>query len=223
MTSSATPAASAAVVRVFSELASNYIGFVVLRNFEELPLSWRNDIDILVRPSQLAQAHEIVLHTLSNGSSSNISVLRRTGFLGLKVPCSDRELQIDLYGALSKGWVAYADVELVLDKAVKFHELFDVPHENHQKLLLMAKELFAYGKLRARYHYLFDETSQDDMAEDAWNLFSSNITDGGVQTIINNCIDPHLGGHPLPRVSSLLRPRAFLEWVRLRGSVWGPA
>ena len=59
------PIASELLSKVFKGMNSKGINFIVLRNYKKLPISWRNDIDILVEPNSLDKAHELILKIFS--------------------------------------------------------------------------------------------------------------------------------------------------------------
>lgn len=195
------------------------VPFLILRNYEGLPEAWDNDVDILVRTSDLPAAREITLATLRRSPHASAArTLERLHFWSVSLPCSDRELQVDYYTAVSKAWVTYADTEVIFAARRTGHELFCVPDILHELLLIAAKELFAYGHIRPRYHARLAGHSGEEPLAAAMILFKDHLTDKGCRLVARALSDPTVTGRPGVALTALLRPCSILEWVRLRNN-----
>ncbi|MBX3617913.1 hypothetical protein [Nitrosomonas sp.] len=191
--------------------------FVILRNYEGLPETWGNDVDILIHPSDLPAAREITLGILRRSPHLPAArMMERLNFWSINLPCVDRELQIDFYTAMSKAWITYADSEIILAARRQIHPLFCIPDPLHELLLIAAKELFAYGRIRSRYHKRLAGHEAKASLAAALKLFSGRLTEKGCRLVARALIDPSVAGWPRPRFTELLRPEAILMWTRQR-------
>ena len=193
------------------------VPFVILRNYEDLPLLWKNDVDLLIRPSDLVRSSEICLR-VANAEAKDcaISVLTRFHLRSILVACSDRLLRIDLFTAMSKGWIIYADTDKILAARSRRHELFCIPDPYHELLLIAAKELFAYGYIRPRYHSKLTCHDWARSQESSRMLFDQHLTDSGCLLIAKALINPEVKGRPGVLPGSLLRPAAIFSWMLQR-------
>jgi len=129
--------ASERLQSLFTALNEMALPFVVLRNHQGLPEDWGNDIDILVEAASLETAYSRILDLWDGPpESGDIQVLRRFNFRGMRRPCADRVLHIDLYSQVSKGWIPYADPAVILSSSRVAHPLFRVPDPVHEALLI---------------------------------------------------------------------------------------
>jgi hypothetical protein len=216
------PNASDLLTKVFDALYDTKLPFVVLRNHEGLPFVWGNDIDILVEPVALDRAHRIVLETLQRASESTpVESMRRLNFRATRRACADRELQIDLYSRLSKGWITYADTEAILSARQSKHPHFCVPDPIHEALLIAAKELFSYGEIRVRYHAKLANHDTDQAKAAAQAVFKRRLNSKGQRLVVKALVDPTVKGSPGLRMRSLLHPGLALRWAIMRQNRWG--
>jgi len=207
---------------LFGALSMN-MDFLVLRNYEGLPKDWGNDVDILIRPCELSTGQEItrgVMRTSSNGALAK--EMNRLNCWSVNLPCRDRDLHVDFYTAMSKAWVTYASSSTILDSRREVHPLFHTPDPMHELLLIAAKELFAYGRIRRRYHDKLAGNQREISMAAATTLFSGQLTDNGCSLIASALSDPNVTGRPSVRPTSLLDPCAILRWARQRGNSWQP-
>lgn len=212
-------AASELLSRMLRALRASGLTFVVLRNYEKLPLDWDNDVDVLVMPDALAEAESIVTEAcMACCGNSAYRVMRRLDFVGIWVTCTDRELHIDLYSSISKGWIVYADSVAIMRGRRQAHELFDIPEPLHERLLVAAKELFAYKRIRQRYHERLAGHDQHKAFTAALEVFRSGLTRGGLELVGRSLVDPLVVGFPWPTVGAVLKPWRFVRWLLLRWS-----
>ncbi|AEV35670.1 hypothetical protein PSE_1158 [Pseudovibrio sp. FO-BEG1] len=216
--------APALLAKILGSLRKTVV-FVVLRNYENLPSSWGNDIDILVAPEDLTRAHAVVVEEMKASVSSGIKIeiMQRFNFRATRVACHDRELHIDLYSAMSKAWLTYASTTVILRERKKNHGLFDTPDPLHEQLLIAAKELFSYGQIRSRYHSGLTGHDFNEANCVAQELFGDRITKDGRELIARALVDPSVEGRPQPSANSWFQPIQALQWVRQRHQGWVPA
>jgi len=195
--------------------------FVVLRNYEDLPEQWSNDIDILVAPADLERSHAALIATLQTKVGPvAIESLQRANFRAVRLACADRVLQIDLYSALCKGWITYADTSAILAARRQWNPLFEVPATEHELLMIAAKELFAYGVVRPRYHAHLAGHDPQSVRLAAQQIFGAWLTDAGQALVSRALVDPTIHGRPALRLNAIARPRAALMWARMRLNGW---
>lgn len=212
--------ASSLLKKVFIALRAK-IEFLVLRNYESLPDHWDNDIDILVLPENLKQAHTIICNILNlHAGAASTETLIRINFRATRVICSDRLLHIDLYSAMSKAWIIYADTHNIMNSRRNIHPLFDVPSQIHEHLLIAAKELFAYGHIRRRYFSRLTYQNLTEVKLAAHTVFGSYMTESGLNLVIETMKYPDLKGRPQLKFRSILRPKQALLWIWQRKNSW---
>lgn len=193
--------------------------FVVLRNHENLPHHWGNDVDILLRPADLPRASEIATAVL--GRDETARRMRRLNFWSAQIACPDRVLQVDFYTALSKAWCTYAEAETIL-AARRRGPLFSTPDPLHEVLLIAAKELLAYGAIRPRYHERLRGHDPQASLTAAAALFGTRLSRGGCRLIARAVADPTVRGRPAVRAATLLDLPSMLSWASLRSAGWEP-
>lgn len=195
--------------------------FVILRNYEGLPDIWGNDVDVLIRPSDLATVRKITLRILRRSPHFPAAcIMERLNFWSINLPCVDRELQIDFYTAMSKAWITYADSEVILAARRQIHPLFCIPDPLHELLLIAAKELFAYGRIRSRYHkHLAGHEAKASLVE-ALKLFSKRLTKKSCCLVAQALTDPTITGKPKPLLSTFMNSKTMWLWIRLRKNTW---
>lgn len=195
--------------------------FVVLRNYEKLPEEWSNDVDILVAPADLERSHAALIAALKTvADPATIEILRRINFRAVRLACSDRVLQIDLYSAMCKGWMTYADTSAILAARRPWSPLFEVPARLHELLLIAAKELFSYGEVRPRYHACLGGQDPQAVRVAAAQIFGARLTDASQALVSSALADPTVRGRPTVRLGAILRPNAAWNWARMRSTGW---
>lgn len=211
--------ASDLLVEIFFALNVK-LEFLVLRNFDQLPNNWRNDIDILLNKMELA------ISTIDSVVTKNMALkysltVKKFNFYSIRIKCSDRELQLDLYCGLSKAWINYADIDFILNSKTKYHELFDTPNMLDESLLIVAKELFSYGYIRDRYHKSmnFDEI---DTPNHAKKIFGKNLSTSGLNLLVSATKNPNVRGRPRVKIKALLNTKNFISWITLRFNNYKP-
>lgn len=215
------PTASETLIAALEALNDANLHFVVLRNHEGLPYNWSNDIDILVDPATLEQAHNIILAAIQQAPANrSVEVMRRLNFRATRLTCADRELQIDLYSQMSKAWVTYADTKAILHARQSVHSLFSVPDPTHEALLIAAKELFSYREIRQRYHSKLAKYDTQQAKVSAKLIFGSYLSANGRNLVVKALKDPRVKGFPSLTTRTLLDLGAATRWARMRKNVW---
>lgn len=140
------------LTKCFFELNSNSVNYCVLRDYENLPFSFNNDIDILVDEIDFNKA----INIFKQSSTNNIFLIKiksRFGYSGLYF--FDNELNkiflIDIFFRLQKKWRNYIDTSIILDKKVLFNNFY-VIENNCEVYTICVKELLTYGLVRKKYY-----------------------------------------------------------------------
>lgn len=136
------------------------VDILILRNYESLPRHWGNDVDFLISKDALFLATSLCAEVAkANGFRIKTAEKPNDSLTTLYLHSDHhncRELRLDFFTDLSKGWVEYARVEDVLQSKITYGEYY-VPCVTHEAYLLLMKELFMYGRLRSRYASTFKE------------------------------------------------------------------
>jgi hypothetical protein len=207
----------------FFEAMNSEIDYVVLRNYEGLPTRWGNDIDILLREEDMPRVQQFIDELIITPSPPKTgTTLERWNFWSVNLCYETVILQIDLYSQMSKAWWVYADVEYVLEKKRLFNGLFYVPLREHELLLLAAKELFSYGKIRPRYHGDFHGYNSKVLEYEANAVFKNFLSSRSIRFIAHTVISPYVKYTLTPKCGGLVAPLKFLQWLKLRRNIQRP-
>lgn len=198
----------------FDTLKAEALSYVVLRNHADLPTNWGNDVDILVASNDLESAIQCLFRVFNLAKVPHQRMLR-FHFLSFRFQIFERELQIDFYTSITKGWFQYANAQYVLDRSCENEAGIRIPHPLDEVRLIAAKELFSYGYLREKYHGLFN-AYQGDIFKPGDALFSNRLTPSSI-ALIDRCLDsPSTRGRPFPTMKELITPVNFIRWMNLR-------
>jgi hypothetical protein len=206
----------AALTYLFRTLEAE-LPYVVLRNYQGLPETWGNDIDILLQSSDLRRAQDLIKVCVRDKRIlAQATVLKRWNFWSIDLPFSTRLLQIDLYTEMSKAWWIYADTELLLRERRRNEKGIWVPKLEHELLLIAAKELFSYGRIRCCYHARLSGHDPRLLEEEALSLFKNHLTTDGCAHVAHAASAPELRGRPRLRLGRLMEPVNFGRWIAMR-------
>ena len=195
------------------------LNILILRNYEELPHSLGNDIDILISQSDIKRAIEICeefsinsdfkIHHIEQPNHVLSSIL----FVSKSENNLSKPLKIDFFTQMTKGWIIYADTRYILENKTDFKS-YKVPNLNHEAYLLLMKELFMYKRVRERYFSKFNNKYKN-IDLDEFDKVSSNYI--SKKTILK--IKPFLKTidllslMPTPKLNSFFRPLRFFSWL----------
>ena len=110
------------LVKCFSELNSSLVNYCILRDYENLPFSFNNDIDILVDETDFKKAINIFIQNSENNIFL-IKIKSRFGYRGLYFydKDSNKIFLIDIFFRLQKKWRNYIDSSVILKNKVLFN------------------------------------------------------------------------------------------------------
>ena len=148
---SGTPEISQFVTAVFRAWQQANISFLVLRNNEDLPHFTTNDIDVLLRPDQLARAERAVLRAAAEtGFRLHNRIQFATRALFFSSTRSNAQAHFDLYTALHwRGFDFLACQEFLRRKVDR--GLFSIPHPADETATKLLASLIYTGKVKEKY------------------------------------------------------------------------
>ena len=139
------------ITTVFAAWNQAGVQFIVLRNYEDLPESVSNDVDILVQPQQLALA-ECVL--IGAAGRAGYELHNRAEFSPVSLfffqPESLRQIQVDLFSSLRwRGFTLFSTEEMFRHRVQR--NGFAVPHPAHEAAINLVTRLIYGGYVKAKY------------------------------------------------------------------------
>lgn len=148
------------VTAVFRAWREAGVAFLILRNYENLPQDVSNDIDVLVRPAQLAEAERVM-----------VAAARSTGFLlhnraefspvsyFFHQPGSLHQIQIDLF--YNQQWRGFdlLSANIVLDRRSN-RGLFSIPNPVHEAVTDLLTRLMFHGYVKENYKQFIAATAR---------------------------------------------------------------
>ena len=139
------------VSAVFAEWQRGGVDFLVLRNYEKLPAETGNDIDVLVRPAQLAKA-ELILIQAARGAGYQLHNRAEFSPVSLFFHQKDslQQIQFDLFPHLKWRGFALLPVTAALDQRID-RGLFSVPHPAHEAVTSLLTRLMYHGYVKEDY------------------------------------------------------------------------
>jgi hypothetical protein len=139
------------VTSIFESWKASGVAFVVLRNYDTLPASTSNDIDVLVCPGQLAAAERSMLTAARH---AGYTLHNRVRFSPIAYfffhTSSNRQIQIDLYSSLQWHWMPMLLTEPVLAARIE-RGLFDIAAPVHEAAISLLTRLIYTGKVKENY------------------------------------------------------------------------
>ena len=139
------------VTAVFRAWQQAGIDWLVLRNYESLPDSTTNDIDVLVNPGQLRQAEQALL---AAAAKAGFQVHSRVEFATLALYLSSRQsnaqAHFDLFTALKWRGFEFVASEGFLRRKIG-RELFCIPHPADETATKLLAPLIYTGKVKEKY------------------------------------------------------------------------
>ena len=139
------------VTSVFRAWEEHSVPFLILRNYEALPRSTTNDIDVLVEPRALRQAERALIDA---AREQGFRLHNRARFATLALYLSRKatglQVHFDLFSTLRwRGFDFLPASELLRNKAG--HGLFSVPHPAHEAAASLLGSVLYTGRVKPKY------------------------------------------------------------------------
>jgi len=151
---------SALVTDVFTRWKNAGIAFVVLRNYQQLPHATNHDVDVLISPSQLGTAEEILLESARN---TGFHLSNRAKFSPVSLfffnPETSSQSQFDLFHTLNWRGLTLLPTRPVLNWRIE-RGLFAIPHPVHEALNSLMGRLIYHGYVKENYKEFIQATFQ---------------------------------------------------------------
>lgn len=145
------PGLAALLTGIFQEWTRAGIVFLILRNYQDLPATTTNDVDVLVGPDQIARAEEVMIRA---ATQCGYLLHNRVEFATLACyffhPGSLAQVQIDLFSSLKWHTFKLFPVVEVLARRVQ-RPLFAIPHPLDEALVSLVSPLIYQGQVREKY------------------------------------------------------------------------
>lgn len=183
------------LVKCFSELNSSLVNYCILRDYENLPLKFNNDIDILVDESNFEEAIDIFVNEAS-GKITLIKTKFRFGYAGLYFYHAETNqiFLIDIFFRLQKKWRKYADSSDILKTKIYYKDFY-VIENNYEIYTICLKEMLTYGFVRKKYlnrisnlkidKKIFMKIAEKHLSHaDSLNLFESVINKSVLKALL---------------------------------------
>jgi thymidylate kinase len=139
------------VTAVFRAWQRAGVDYLVLRNYECLPHSTTNDIDVLVDPCQLRQAEQALLGA---AAETGFRLLNRVEFATLAFFFSSRQsnaqTHFDLFTALKWRGFEFVACQEFLGRRVR-RDLFFIPHPADEAATSLLASFIFTGKVKEKY------------------------------------------------------------------------
>lgn len=208
--------------KFFRHLCSSFdeenISFLVLRNYDLLPISFGNDIDLLVLPSQVKKTREVIGRVASVNNFSLTKERMRFNFQSLELHSNSNSqsiIKIDIFSGLTKGWVTYMSVDEILDKKI-IRECFYIPTIEIEIYCLILKEMYMYGNVRGKYKSYFKQKLPYIDLDTLKSLLLSHLTKTSAEFILYNLNALYEVKHyPKPKLLLLFDFKNIVKWFYL--------
>ena len=154
------------VLALFAVWEKASIPFVVLRNYEGLPHSIGNDLDVLVAPKRLRDAERLLLQgAMARGWNLGQRLARCLGFSPITFyfykRTSEEVVHVDLFRNLCWRGLEYLDAEAVLSRKRR-NGVFYVPHPLDEAAINLLVRLLYGGYVKDKYKGKIESTCLDD-------------------------------------------------------------
>lgn len=196
------------------------IPYVVLRNYDTLPETISNDLDILIHRESIVAVKSLLQSISRKQNWRLISTLRRYQYIGYRFTSSSgAAFQIDFYTGLVKAWIRYAHEATVLNSRIRHQRGFWVPDPAHEAPLIALKEFLTYRRCREKYHKAIQSYPNDSIPTELYRgLFSDHVMD----KVRQGMRGPRSALLPFPRLGNFLTLDA-VRWAIARTGRWTPA
>ena len=163
----------------FDQLNIEKVNYAVMRNFEYLPESWGNDIDILLIPKELDLFHKIVENIFDK--SSIIEIRESLSYRGYYIMLDNNDiLLIDVFTDLRNRAFSYGNVEIFLSHSVFFNDI-KVLDKNAIYSIIIVKQFFSKTDITEKYSKYLNDISVnisvvEDLLKDSFILIENSRT-----------------------------------------------
>jgi hypothetical protein len=192
------------------------VNYVVLRNYQNLPEEYGNDIDLLLKPSDFNRAINVINSLVKEHGLKVNRVVSKYCYTGIYIEVEDKILLVDLFTNLVKGWVEYSKTYSVLENKCK-RKNFYIPKLEHELAIIMAKEVLTYNKVRTKYErYIYsmqNKIDKDFLSDSLKGLFTSKSVKKLYEAYISKKVcetKVRLVATP----SNILKPIEVFHWLR---------
>ena len=198
----------------FEELNINKTKYAVLRNYNDLPRKWGNDIDIIIENEK--KAILIVFKLLKKYNYQNEIIYRKHfSLISIILYFKDRELRLDFYNSISFAWIQYVKNEVIFQYVKKSHKNFYYLDKDISNILILVKEYFAYREIRKKYANLyFDDKSITFRYIDY--IFGNSFTKSTKKKIWKLCYDKNYKFFLLFYFLKYFNLKKFIFWLFYR-------
>lgn len=201
-----------------SSLDKKDISFLILRNYDLLPSSFGNDIDLLVRPSQVRETREILIKVASINHFSLTKERVRFNFHSFEMRSSTDPhcfIKMDIFTGLSKGWFSYMCVDQMLEKKIN-RECFYTPNLEMEIYCLILKEMYMYGFVRYKYQGYFKKMLPKIDLNIFESLLGKYVTKKSEKFILDNLNNLYSVKHyPCPKLIFFFDYKNIFRWFYL--------
>lgn len=141
---------------VFFSLELEGIPYVVLRNYDALPVDPGHDIDILIKPEFLSTIATVLERSAERSGWRLIQTSKRYGFQSFIFVSTDevgdhRSLKWDIWGPISWKGLTWIDTDMVMETRRRDSRGFYIPAPGIEAATLLLKELLQVGLLNRQY------------------------------------------------------------------------
>jgi hypothetical protein len=202
----------------FFEYLNANADYVVLRNYENLPYEYGNDIDFLIDEKNLQKSVDELEKIVSKYGFKISKIIYKFHYCGVLIDINGVLLRIDLFTGITKKWFFYGNTNFLLKNRLAYNNFY-IPMLEHEIAVIVFKELLTYGVVREKYHdYLNDRISlvqTNKVIEFLKPYFSEKIILSVVESIQNESIYSEKIKF-LPKINQLMKFREFIQWIYLR-------
>jgi thymidylate kinase len=146
------PESTRFISAVFRAWQAARMDFLVLRNYEDLPRSTSNDIDVLVSPDQLKSARSLLL---TSARECGFRLRNQAAFATLALYFSSQDnacaqVHFDLFTALKWRSFDFLNEAPIIAEKVRRDDFF-IPHPGHEACVNLLAHLIFTGTVKAKY------------------------------------------------------------------------
>ena len=203
------------VINDFIEYLNNSVEYVILRNYEKLPIEYGNDIDILISKNQALECIQQLEKITKKYGFKIDRIIKKYCYFGVYINIDNNILLIDLFTDIVKGWVQYADRDLILSTRRQYNNFF-IPLIEYEIGIIVFKEILTYSKVRQKYSQRMESASSDLDRHIFFSMFDNYFSKKNTDVVLKKIQNNEIFSSELkvkPRLARFLRPFEFLKWL----------